>query len=392
MKTIFLAVAALILLFAAAARIGGLAGGSEARDREFSEINGVVPGGERTTGDLADHRCAALHRRIARRIAETPLDVRWHLLQHRLAGHCGPRGLAGLALLRGMLASPADPQLAFLAGRQVVEQGRAREGLNHFRRSLMLGNDHLDEIFEYGMTLFNGHYPLFQEVFPRVPAVRQRVALLLHQRGLTEQSVAEYRWCVGQCPDNAEYRHRLAIGLSRLGDLSGAEEALDAALERAPASRVYLLEKAKLFHRQGRFDEAADRCRALIVNDPGREDAYLLLGQCLRRAGRFRELVPILREAMWRVERRDRLLLLLGDGYLAEDRPGEALTCYEQCLEETGDRAVRKNALYQSGLALIRLGRREEARRVLAEARSLPVEGRDELDRKIDDTLLELDT
>jgi tetratricopeptide (TPR) repeat protein len=170
---------------------------------------------------------------------------------------------------------------------------------------------------------------------------RLRMALR-HERGRRERSAAEQLRLLGEAlddgqrvlelePDDDRIRREVVWLMLRVGRFADAEATCRICLARAPGDPWLLYLQARALH--GRGDRAAAEAvlDPVVASQPGFAEALLLRATLHREAGRPGLAVPLLRQAL-------------------------ALKS-----------ALRKECLYQLGLALGAAGQDGEARRVLAE-------------------------
>ena len=165
------------------------------------------------------------------------------------------------------------------------------------------------------------------------------------------------------------------------GEYDRARTHLQAALEQDAGVRRahYYLGMVALADARGgaeRVERAIAEFRAELALDPADALAGEQLGRALLEAGRPAEARQAL-EASVRTDPRPASLLQLGRALLAADQPDAAADALRRSLEMSrGETATTdlETLHYQLGLALRRLGRRDEAARELAEARRLSQE------------------
>jgi len=118
-----------------------------------------------------------------------------------------------------------------------------------------------------------------------------RNAVAAHQRGDRGEAVERYRDLLGEQPTYAPCQYLLGIALRELGDLSGAQQALEAALEAAPRYAEACAALAGVYRLQGHAEKAARLCRKGLRHAPGAVSLWResgLAGLARRLAGRAR--------------------------------------------------------------------------------------------------------
>jgi tetratricopeptide (TPR) repeat protein len=171
---------------------------------------------------------------------------------------------------------------------------------------------------------------------PNAPFHRYNVGVMLEQEGDLESAVQEYRAAVSTHPGDPRIGLNLGSLLSRLGRHDEAAREFERVLSVSPelAPRVHWV--AALAALQARqWSEAVEQLRAVLREDPDHPDAGFALGSAYLSAGRFEEAAAVLAP------------LAAAGG---EPEP-----------------LLRRNL----GLALLELGRLDEAERELGEAQRL---------------------
>jgi tetratricopeptide (TPR) repeat protein len=115
------------------------------------------------------------------------------------------------------------------------------------------------------------------------------------------------------------------------------------------------------YHSSGRFNEAADLCRAILAKDRHFSDAMVLLGVVLCLGGsqaERAEAITLLRRALVIRPSDAQALEILGDAYTADDRLDDAMSCYRRAICLTPARAGLHSKL---GIALNDSGRHADA-------------------------------
>ena len=171
--------------------------------------------------------------------------------------------------------------------------------------------------------------PLLREVYTllRSPQSHRDLGLQAAERGDWPEAVRQLGRGVEMAPGNAVMRLNLGTALIRTGDAPAALAQLEAAVGLDPGFGAAHLLIGTLFERSGRDGEAIESFEAAVAGDADLAAARLRLGDALRRTGRFEAALPHYRAVQ-----------------------GE-------------------QARFGEAMALVRLGRYGEARRVLAAAR-----------------------
>ncbi len=382
---VLLIITAAVLLCLSGLRLFTAAGYGAGFERRVATVRGEIDrlsaDGPATAASGPESATALAVRSL---LLDRPLDLRGHRLAFELARLQGKSLDMERALVRGVLARPSLSQMSYDLGQFLLGRGRFREGLSWFRRSLELDVKYLDEIYETCARIFARRFERFEFIFPREPAVRERLGELLHISGLAPQSLEQYQWCLSRLPDRAQLHARVANIHRENGDYDEALAAIDEALRLDPAGREqYFLTRATTLLQMGNVSGAIDACRALLSANPGYEEGYVLLADCFIEQGEAWNAISTYREALWRIPRRSRIHRLLGDLYAAKGKQHQALEEYQAGVREASTDYERKLVLYRMGLCYEEQGRLEEALEALARAAELPVEGRKNLDQRV---------
>jgi len=331
---------------------------------------------------------AAARDAVGRCIAARPLELRGHALALELARREGDEAGITRALDRCAIARPADPGVAFSRGAHLLESGRAAEGLAEFRRSLELGSDHLDEIFETCMTIFSNRFPLFARAFPVTPKILERLGDRLARAGLTGEALDQYRRSLALGTERAELHFKISRILRRSGDRAGALAAVETALHLDGSERdQWVYYKGEDLLLLGETGPAFDLARTLVSRSPIFEGGYALLARIHAARGEPWEAIRVCREAIWRVRDNGRLHRLMGDRYRELQQTGRALESYIAAADTPFNSYEEKLALHRAALCAEQLGRLEEARTLAGRARQLADSGTSHLDGLVVETL-----
>lgn len=270
---------------------------------------------------------------------------------------------------RSETAARADYNLALLLARQ----GRLHDALASLRRALRIRPGHVE-------TRFN-------------------TALLLSRSGLNEEAVSEYRKLLALEPDHRRALLNLGALLMRRESWKEAADLFDRLIEIDPSSSAAHYNLGLCFVRLKDDSRAAQKFRDAIAQDSAYAEAHYNLGLALKRMGdpegavrHFERAVELRREEP---AYRYNLALTLANAGRPRDameqygaaatlepdyfpaiynlavtqyREGDyasALASFERATRLDPESYVAK---YNLGLALLKLGRLEEAERALREA------------------------
>ncbi|MCO6436356.1 MAG: tetratricopeptide repeat protein [Phycisphaerae bacterium] len=179
--------------------------------------------------------------------------------------------------------------------------------------------------------------PITEKRPAEIPAAARERAARLFAEGLVDrdrgdyrQGVAKLRRAVELDPFNTEAFAELGNLLFQIGEEERALSAFDIALMQDPKSRSALQGSARVLGKQGNYQSAAQRLRAVLRNDPRDAEVWLNLGDvaiyqgdevlardCYDRAARIN---PQARETVEQARRR----LALMDNAAGTPRQGES--------------------------------------------------------------------
>ncbi|WPB83533.1 tetratricopeptide repeat protein [Sediminicoccus rosea] len=154
--------------------------------------------------------------------------------------------------------------------------------------------------------------------------------------------------------------------LRELGRLDEAMAAFDAAQRAMPGVAFPRVGRAQVLRDRGENQAAADLLQAVVRDNQVDAQGKVELGAALLALGRAREALPLARRAVAEDAKNASAHTLLGDVLLAGGQPAAALAAYEAALAQA---PLWGEAQLGRVEALRALGRAEEARAALAEAR-----------------------
>jgi arylsulfatase A-like enzyme/predicted Zn-dependent protease len=207
---------------------------------------------------------------------------------------------------------------------------------------------------------------------PRSTSVRLRVADMLLQLDRLEEAFQAYAEAARERPGDAAFLG-MSLARGRQGRRADAMELARAGLESFPASTTLNKQLGRLCLQQGDAKEAERAFRSALAVAPSDEAARWGLAQAVAAQSRVEEAVPLwlalAEEAPDSPEARQATPRLLGwaDRALGQDRSAEARRAYEAALRA----GAASEALYLNlGLALWKMGKREEAMAALERGRA----------------------
>ena len=118
-------------------------------------------------------------------------------------------------------------------------------------------------------------------------------AMALHQAGDLLGAIQKYQVALEMAPDRGDVRSNLAVAYASIGRVAEAIEEYRKALSVRddPAIRLNL---GLALYKSGQIDEAIPEFQRVLAGDSEHRQAALLLGDCLLQAGRDQEVVDLL--------------------------------------------------------------------------------------------------
>jgi tetratricopeptide (TPR) repeat protein len=178
------------------------------------------------------------------------------------------------------------------------------------------------------------------------------------------------RWSAANPQDPEPLIERVRMWVQWGSRLEAAIADARRVLQLQPDNRALARQLPRWLMITGRFDEADQECRRFLTHWP--DDPWLLLVQALvhQRRGRFEAAVPIVdRLVRQYADDLPEAYLLRGILYLDANQATEAVGWLERAAAIQGPH--RREALYELSLALARLGKKQDAERLMAQARLL---------------------
>lgn len=175
--------------------------------------------------------------------------------------------------IRGLMASNSEQKMTLF--------GRAIRIDDHFSQPA----------FQLGRILFLKHdYKTAGQWLARVTAGDSHFleaaflrAICRYHEGDFEGAATQFRSVAAEVPLNEVYNN-LGAALSRRNDPSALEN-FSKALEGDEADPDYWFNTGYALWKQGSFDLASDRFRAVLDRTPGDQEATIFLGRCIKRDG-----------------------------------------------------------------------------------------------------------
>lgn len=203
----------------------------------------------------------------------------------------------------------------------------------------------------------------------------------LFNAGRSEDAVEAYREVLEEYPNSA-YVSDAAAGvqyaLIAMGDNRRAASIIDdfiASHPNSPVADELRFRKAEVNYQSGRTDQALRDLREFVGSSSNRNllpDAYFYLGSIYDDREQIDQAVPYFQQVVDQFPGSNRFpdaARRLGRIYLDQERPRDALDVFRQLeSSRSDDNRLLAEARYGQGMALIQLGRTEEAERLLRNA------------------------
>jgi tetratricopeptide (TPR) repeat protein len=245
--------------------------------------------------------------------------------------------------------------LIFAVGSPVTAGGRSqRSGTSTYGGSI---NQEIDYLGVAAVMIRDGNYERAEAALAKVDPDTEGIdaarfytlrGLLLLRRGLYSDSLADFDQAIQSGQDNAviyaylaqtkyalgdyagtidaletlrtinQYPELLevkAMSLWHLGEIQGAFETLDRAMEIYPERHGYLRQKILLLIELDLYQEAAEQSEHYLTTVGDDPAAYITIGEALRRGGEFDRAIHILEMAKLKYPENRQVLLALTNAY-----------------------------------------------------------------------------
>ncbi|MHB8903122.1 MAG: tetratricopeptide repeat protein [Thermoguttaceae bacterium] len=178
---------------------------------------------------------------------------------------------------------------------------------------------------------------------------------------------------VARFPDSPDCLELKARTVEWMGNSNEARQLWKKCLERDPRFSHALYGLARLSAENADLEEAIQLGRRALEADPGYFVARILVADSLLQLGRPEDAVELMRDYL-AVDPRSQGAFLLGQAYLQLDRHQEAVAAFRMTLRLYPAHAEAWSALAR---ALVRMGRKDEAKEALTTARRVQTEQAD---------------
>jgi tetratricopeptide (TPR) repeat protein len=203
--------------------------------------------------------------------------------------------LAVKSYQRGLEIDPDNVEILNSLGFSYYQQGKAQEAVAALEKALAVDPKHwkahnnmaLASIALGELEMAEAHYRESLAIELQ-PAIYNDLGFVLERQNLTKQAIAMYRRSVELDPESVAAHLNLGAALARSGEYAAAERHFRAALEVKPSAQGYTGLGLVLYH-QGQVDESIASLNAAIEADPKHATAYDQLGAIQTHQGRLEE-------------------------------------------------------------------------------------------------------
>jgi tetratricopeptide (TPR) repeat protein len=314
--------------------------------------------------------------RVARKV-EGKLDKEAHAIALRnlakVLSWAGKDEEAHRLALRAAETVTTDANTLYMAANALLQQGKAAEAADEYRRALAIEPHYLEAHNGLGAALQRlGQLEEAAEQYREAIRLRgdfapsyNNLALVLQQIERPDEAEQNYRRAIQLNPRYATARNNLAVLYLKRNQLADAEQQLRQAIAISPEFVEGYFNLGRVRRQQNQLSEAADLFRRATQINPNYLPAHAELGVLLLGQARDREAATHLRQAINESARpalgvADALAWLLATSSDDDLRDGrEALRWAQYCVERTQARSSR--ALSTLAAAYAELGQFEDA-------------------------------
>ncbi len=311
---------------------------------------------------------AAWHLELA--LARLPGDLESSALLMRARLSQGDVKGAEEALQQCFRKSPQSAEVALVMGRFYLVTHRPQQAEEQFRRALGIDPNYGPALLDLGMTLFHGGRkdeagPIFKQMagLPE-KSYKPVYAIFLLETGQRDAAIAELERLAKEDPDDRTARTRLVKMYLVAGRPADAEKLLAGVLKKNPKDADALVQRSELNLDAGKYQDAQNDLNLVLRYRPDSAEPHLLLARLSEAQGRTLDQRQELAEAL----RLDPGLMAARIGLarlLIASKGAEAALEILRQAPDAQKRAVP--LIVESNWALMELGRRDEARRAVAQ-------------------------
>lgn len=188
----------------------------------------------------------------------------------------------------------------------------------------------------------------------------------LHREGHLDKALEVYQGILALAPEHPDARHFLGILRFQQGQFDESLAELREALRLVPDNSGFWSNYGNVLKETGHVDEAVAAYRRALELAPNYADAYCNLGVALRAAKQGKEAVAAFRRGLELDPEHEGILHNLGNLHRALHNLEEAAECFGRVVRSPRvETAVRSHSAESLTIVLVRLGRHDEARRLL---------------------------
>jgi tetratricopeptide (TPR) repeat protein len=268
---------------------------------------------------------------------------------------------AEIALRRAIEIAPADPAIGRTLASVLDRQDRVEEAVAVIQK-LVVNGDRDEHTFGWLAHLLAriGHLDAAEAVYrqvidiaPGVASYRLSLADILDRIGRKEEAVAIVQAMISDNDHDPHLYARLGHLLSQIGDLEGAECALNRAVAIAPDEHGFGRALAAVLDRMGRTREALLLIETLVAKGSVDEHTLGWFGHLLSRSGAVDKAETIYRKAIEIAPKETAFHLSLADVLDRQNRTDEAIAMVQNLIS---DGARDRHTYGRLGHLLARIG------------------------------------
>jgi len=278
------------------------------------------------------------------------------------------------ALQQCLRKEPQSPELALVMGRFYLVTHRPQQAEEQFRRAIRLSPNYGAALLDLGMTLFHAGRkdeaaPVFKQLAALPGKTYQPVyAIFLLETGQRDAAIAELERLARQDPSDRTARTRLVKMYLVAGRRADAEKLLAAVLAANPKDAEALLQRSELSIDASKYQDAQNDLNLVLRYRPESADAHMVLARLHAVQGKPLNQRQELAEAL----RLNPALLAVRLELARLQIASKGATAALEILGQAPDSQKRAVPLIvESNWALLDLGRRDEARKGIAQGLQL---------------------
>jgi tetratricopeptide (TPR) repeat protein len=270
--------------------------------------------------------------------------------------------------------SPQSAEVALVMGRFYLVTHRPQQAEEQFRRAIRIDPKYGAALLDLGMTLFHGGRkdeagPVFKQIAALPDKSYKPVyAIFLLETGQRDAAITELERIQKEDPSDRTARTRLVKMYLAAGRRADAEKLLAGVLKKNPKDADALAQRSVLYLDAGRYQEAQNDLNLVLRYRPESAEPHVLLARLDEALGNALKQRQELTEALRLDPSVMAVRLDLARLLIASKGAEAALETLRQA-PESQKRAIP--LMVQANWALMDLGRRDEARKGVAEGLQL---------------------